>query len=532
MTTKQNTFKEKEEKQKFTFDPSFNFKWDWKKLYDRRLQWSLGFLLLLFSFFLFFALISYIFTGKADQSVIENISIGNLTSSGKEIRNWLGIVGARLAHFFIFDLFGLASIFMLPLIFCSGYSLSFKKHLLPLKETSILIFFITCWVSLLMGCFVEKTEESNLAFFLCGAIGYQIAVMLYELIGWGTVLFLIFSMGVFLIYFFKEEALNRIKSIFNKQLNSIKTEGKNLVDQEPENQNPVSTEDSTKNKPVTQSWKISTNKKKANKETLELTVENKTEEDTAVEQSDTTHSIPKNQQQPPPSSEKPKEELPPLENKPVLAELPLSSNIQTTNKREEITIDDFDPTLDLGSYRFPNMELLNEDSHQKAKVTREELEENKDKIIETLNNFKVGVVSIKATIGPTVTLYEIVPEAGIKISKIRNLEDDIALNLSALGIRIIAPIPGKGTIGIEVPNKQRNIVSIRSVLETEEFMNSNKELPIAWGKTVSDEVFVTDLAKMPHLLMAGATGQGKSVGLNVILSSLLYSKHPSKLKFV
>ncbi|HZX75277.1 MAG TPA: DNA translocase FtsK, partial [Cyclobacteriaceae bacterium] len=183
-------------------------------------------------------------------------------------------------------------------------------------------------------------------------------------------------------------------------------------------------------------------------------------------------------------------------------------------------------------YVFPTLELLNEVEAGKVQVTQEELNANKDKILATLINFKIGISSIKATIGPTVTLYEIVPEAGIKISKIKNLEDDIALSLAALGIRIIAPIPGKGTIGIEVPNKNREMVSIRQVLSSAAFMKTDKELPIALGKTISNEVMVIDLAKMPHLLVAGATGQGKSVGLNVILTSLLYKRHPSQLKFV
>ena len=200
---------------------------------------------------------------------------------------------------------------------------------------------------------------------------------------------------------------------------------------------------------------------------------------------------------------------------------------------EEVeNLDPYDPTLDLPRYKYPTLDLLNEYDLQKVTVTRQELEENKNKIVETLENFKIGIQEIKATIGPTVTLYEIVPEPGVKISKIKNLEDDIALSLAALGIRIIAPIPGKGTIGIEVPNKNRELVPARAVLGTEKFMRSDKDLPIALGKTISNEVFVVDLAKMPHLLMAGATGQGKSVGLNMILASLIYKKHPSQLKFV
>ena len=192
----------------------------------------------------------------------------------------------------------------------------------------------------------------------------------------------------------------------------------------------------------------------------------------------------------------------------------------------------YDPTLDLAKYKFPRVDMLREYSTGKIQVTKEELQKNKDKIVETLTNFKIGISSIKATIGPTITLYEIIPEAGVKISKIKNLEDDIALSLAALGIRIIAPIPGKGTIGIEVPNTKKEMVSMRSVISTDKFMNSDMALPIAFGKTISNEVFVADLAKMPHLLMAGATGQGKSVGLNVILTSLLYKRHPSQLKFI
>ncbi|MDH5474149.1 MAG: DNA translocase FtsK, partial [Cyclobacteriaceae bacterium] len=204
----------------------------------------------------------------------------------------------------------------------------------------------------------------------------------------------------------------------------------------------------------------------------------------------------------------------------------------STEEKTVISQENYDPTLDLGSYQYPLLSLLDDHKSGKAQVSKEELEQNKDKIVETLINFKIGISSIKATIGPTVTLYEIVPEAGVKISKIKNLEDDIALSLAALGIRIIAPIPGKGTIGIEVPNKNREMVGMRSVMSVDRFMNSTKELPVAIGKTISNEVFVLDLAKMPHILMAGATGQGKSVGLNALLVSLLYKKHPSQLKFI
>ncbi len=209
------------------------------------------------------------------------------------------------------------------------------------------------------------------------------------------------------------------------------------------------------------------------------------------------------------------------------------NKIEEEKTAEEVeNLDPYDPTLDLPRYKYPTLDLLNEYDIKKVTVSMQELQENKDKIVTTLKNFQIGIQGIQATIGPTVTLYEIVPDPGVKISKIKNLEDDIALSLAALGIRIIAPIPGKGTIGIEVPNKNRELVPARAVLGTEKFMRSDKDLPIALGKTISNEVFVADLAKMPHLLMAGATGQGKSVGLNMILASLIYKKHPSQLKFV
>ena len=221
----------------------------------------------------------------------------------------------------------------------------------------------------------------------------------------------------------------------------------------------------------------------------------------------------------------------------------LSMEIQQA-KEEEVVVEnlsdklvkdfgEFDPTLELSNYKFPTIELLKDyTSGQGITINQEELEENKNRIVETLNNYKIGIASIKATVGPTVTLYEIVPEAGIRISKIKNLEDDIALSLSALGIRIIAPIPGRGTIGIEVPNKNPKTVSMRTTIASPKFQNAEMELPLALGKTISNETFVVDLAKMPHLLMAGATGQGKSVGLNAILTSLLYKKHPAEVKFV
>jgi len=209
------------------------------------------------------------------------------------------------------------------------------------------------------------------------------------------------------------------------------------------------------------------------------------------------------------------------------------STTETPKPGEHFGVDtEFDPTLDLADYKLPPFDLLEDYDVNNVLVTKEELEVNKNRIVETLNHYSISIIKIKATIGPTVTLYEVVPAPGIRIAKIKNLEDDIALSLSAIGIRIIAPIPGKGTVGIEVPNQNPNIVSMKSILVSEKFRNSNYDLPFGIGKTIANESFVADLAKMPHLLMAGATGQGKSVGLNAIIASLLYTKHPAELKFI
>jgi S-DNA-T family DNA segregation ATPase FtsK/SpoIIIE len=224
-----------------------------------------------------------------------------------------------------------------------------------------------------------------------------------------------------------------------------------------------------------------------------------------------------------------------LENEPISMEIeaPVEESIEDQLSKNLVEKQGFfDPTLELSNFKRPGIDLLKDYGDGSITINQEELEANKNKIVETLSNYKIGIANIKATIGPTVTLYEIVPDAGIRISKIKNLEDDIALSLSALGIRIIAPIPGKGTIGIEVPNQKASIVSMRSVIGAAKFQNAEMELPIALGKTISNETFVVDLAKMPHLLMAGATGQGKSVGLNAVLTSLLYKKHPAEVKFV
>lgn len=516
-TYKSNTFKEpKKEK---SIRPKLNLAF----LKDKRFQLAIGFFLMLSAFYLFIAFISYLFTGKADQSVVEAIRETGVIQSGREAENWLGLYGAIISHNFMFRWFGLASFFTPPMLFVLGYKIVFKRELISVKSTLTFCLFFTVWLSLLLGYSVYNSEGVSEWGFLGGGIGYELSMLLESLIGWGTLLFLIFTFLVFVIYFFNVTTLIGLQ---DKPAGGDEIVDKQLQMVEKDEDGDLFGEDDTEElEDDSDSWVVKNADEEGN-EKLSDELEEKSDNEVVFKT--------------------------PVEAKPKInEESKLELDVEIPQKEEKIepqpsfeveeevieeatanSQENYDPTLDLSSYKYPTLELLDDHDNSKAQVTKEELEANKDKIIETLVNFKIGINSIKATIGPTVTLYEIVPEAGIKISKIKNLEDDIALSLAALGIRIIAPIPGKGTIGIEVPNKNSEMVGIRSVLSTEKFMKSDKELPVALGKTISNEVHVIDLAKMPHILMAGATGQGKSVGLNVLLTSLLYKKHPSQLKFV
>lgn len=479
---------------------------------DRRTHLAAGFFLLILAIFLFISFVSYLFTGKADQSVVESFLDTGVRAAGTEVKNWLGLMGAIVSHYFVFEWFGISSLLIPPFLFIAGTRVVFDHILLPpLRVLSFSLFFLL-WISLLLGFFLLSSDEISEFGFLSGGIGYELALLFNELMGWGTFLFLIFSFLVFNIYFFN------ITKLFT---GAEKGDGEAIpipaADQADKEKNDVTDDD---DELKTWSIKDSPDKKKEEKSgSVELLLD-----DVPLEIGD----------------REAEEEI----DKTLKKILAANSGETTDDAGVELEVEEFeeevvtaklenyDPTLDLPKYKYPHPELLDDYPNNKVQVTKEELEANKDKIVETLTNFKIGISSIKATIGPTVTLYEIVPEAGVKISKIKNLEDDIALSLAALGIRIIAPIPGRGTIGIEVPNKNREMVDMKSVIMTEKFMKSDKELPVVLGKTISNEVFVLDLAKMPHMLMAGATGQGKSVGINVLLTSLIYKKHPSQLKFV
>ncbi len=406
----------------------------------------------------------------------------------------------------------------IPIVFLLGFRIVFEKDLIDLPITIKTNAFFIVWVSFILGYIVLKTEAGINLSVLSGGIGYVMAEFSDALIGWGTpILAILLGIG-FVIYFFnittfKTDPIDELL-VEEKTEELVEAEEEEEEEEMEEENEEEEEEEETEEEDPTKQWELkvtNTDKKKEEKKELELVIEEVKEEEISVA----------------------KEDLILKDVNAIVVDdkfvLPKEEDIETDF---EGALENYDPTLDLPHYKYPTLDLLMEYGGNKTGVTKEELEANKDRIVATLKNYNIGIASIKATIGPTVTLYEIVPDAGVRISKIKSLEDDIALSLSALGIRIIAPMPGKGTIGIEVPNKNKEMVSVRTVFSTEKFITSDRELPVVFGKTISNEIFMIDLAKMPHLLMAGATGMGKSVGLNILLASLLYKKHPSQLKFV
>lgn len=503
-TYKSNTFRKAEKEKR---GKSSGTKFSFAFLKDPRLKLALGLFLMFAGVYMFFALFSYMFTGQADFSEVGNHqSMQSIFESlrEKEISNWLGLYGAIISHFFIFRWFGISSFLIPPLLFLVGFRMVFSKEIVRISSYAIFAFFSIVWLCLMLGYMVEINQGGHAWQILGGGFGLLLAQLSYGMFGWGTFLILILTLFIFIIFYFNVTSIPAFPTRTPKPMGSDA-----IVDDEPLFSSYTDEEDK---------W-VDKDKEDAEAAVIEPPVpvsQPMPAGNAAVNLEVTTVPTPRK------------------ETVNAEPEFTVEERLETDEIAEHLVEEhgEYDPTLELSSYKFPTLDLLNEYDSGKAGVTQEELNQNKDKIVATLVNFKIGIQSIKATIGPTVTLYEIVPDAGIKISRIKNLEDDIALNLSALGIRIIAPIPGKGTIGIEVPNKNREMVSIRSMLSTPAFAKTDKELPIALGKTISNEALIIDLSKMPHLLVAGATGQGKSVGLNVLLTSLIYKRHPSQLKFV
>lgn len=517
-----NTFRKKGEptKKKGTGikAPSFSF----GKINTAKISLTLGILLMSTAIFLSIAFISYLLNGPADQSLVMNNPNEAIRQTARESTNWLGYLGAQASNWMIYRWFGIAAFLFPPFLFLLGFKWAFKISLVSLVRYTTFALFFTFWLGLLTGYVVILIQGYSYWSFLSGGFGYELAKLSADFLSWGTFILLGGSMLIFVIFFFDIDKLDWFSSKasdsdLDEDEDELETASaspvKNPFKEDYEIDEDEEIEDDGS------SWTIKDDE-------LGAPIELKSESNPKSKKEEIAFDVPQlNILDPIVDREAEKK----IEEKNFSVVKPAG---EEKTAEEVQNLDAYDPTLDLPHYKYPTLDLLNEYDVQKVTVSRQELEDNKNKIVETLENFKIGIQEIKATIGPTVTLYEIVPEPGVKISKIKNLEDDIALSLAALGIRIIAPIPGKGTIGIEVPNKNRELVPARAVLGTEKFMRSDKDLPIALGKTISNEVFVVDLAKMPHLLMAGATGQGKSVGLNMILASLIYKKHPSQLKFV
>jgi len=462
---------------------------------NRQQKVVLGSFLMFFGLALIVAFISFLFNWQADQSVLNEFSNREI-----EARNWLSKFGATVSNFFIYEGFGLASFSIAFLILLSGIYLFFGFNSSNLRKFWFWGILVMIWLSIFLGFFAEKNA------LLGGRIGFETNDFIQDYLGFfGTVLLMTFLLVTYLAI-----RLKLTPEMIGSYFSSGKKELENAME---EHQSNISETDEEKD------WK-------------ETVIKPEDEEEEKPQSVDLSNEKPKKKKEASTPSPKMEVTTPPEEDVAMQVEAaPEEKEEDNLSNKLVKDFGEFDPTLELKNYKFPTIELL-KDYGGSITIDQEELEENKNRIVETLKNYKIEIAQIKATVGPTVTLYEIVPEAGIRISKIKNLEDDIALSLSALGIRIIAPIPGRGTIGIEVPNKNASIVSMRSVIASAKFQNAEMELPLALGKTISNETFVVDLAKMPHMLMAGATGQGKSVGLNAILTSLLYCKHPAEVKFV
>lgn len=483
-------------------------------------KFSIGVFLLLLSIALGVSFVSYFVNGRFDQSELDNFTVKN-----PDIQNWLGKFGAFLSDLFIFKGFGVASFLLVRLLFLTGVYLLLDFKLRKLKRIWFWDLFVIIILSIAFGFVGNYLPE------LGGIIGYELNSFFQDLIGkTGTLLVLIFGIVIYLLFKIRISP-DKIKNFFAKPVieSSIGSNNENksgtsyileefATDDEDENSTKERFNFKSDEEDLGEITLKPMSQFEINKSNLKPTISNSS--DLILQQTVVEDEVLINR------TERVEEEF--------LIEKPEEEDIIEENLASRLVADfgEFDPTLDLSHYKYPTLDLLKDYSSGGITINQEELEENKNRIVETLRNYKIEIAQIKATVGPSVTLYEIVPEAGIRISKIKSLEDDIALSLSALGIRIIAPIPGKGTIGIEVPNKNPSMVSMRSVIGSAKFQEAEMELPIALGKTISNETFVVDLAKMPHLLMAGATGQGKSVGLNAVLTSLLYKKHPAEVKFV
>ncbi len=491
---------------------------------SRGQKFVFGVFLILTALVLLLSFISYYVSGANDQSQVAQVADRTVA-----VENWLGKAGAWLAQMIVYQGFGVASFLFVKIIFMFGAYLVVDLPLAKLRKSLFWDLFLVLTISILFGLLWDVLP------FMSGVVGYEINSFIVDYIGTiGTILVLILNITIFLVFKLKVNP-DKIKDFLEKDaqtdIQAMPSETEEAIEEVVEeplrsatvvpSSTPIIEEEED------DSWKEI--KKIEQPETTSFQVDKEALKPTILHTSQPHLS---KEEVMPPITKQP--EIIPTSDSNFVIEKPEEEDIIEASLAQKLVQDfgEFDPTLELSNYQFPSIELLKEYSGSGITINQTELEENKNRILDTLRNYKIDIAQIKATVGPTVTLYEIVPEAGIRISKIKSLEDDIALSLSALGIRIIAPIPGKGTIGIEVPNANPSMVSMKGVIASPKFQQAEMELPIALGKTISNETFVVDLAKMPHLLMAGATGQGKSVGLNAVLTSILYKKHPAEVKFV
>ena len=481
----------------------------------------IGLISVIFSVYLLLAVISFFFTGAADQSILDNQQPGELMQTTNHVKNYAGARGAQLAEFLINECFGIAACFIILFLAVAGMKM-IKAYQFRVWKWFMSCSILLVWFSITLGFIFDGTFSDSFIY-PGGLHGYNVSAWLVSQIGMpGLGLLLLITALLFFVYL-SSETINMIRKALHPNFRRKKKDTATATDNE---------NNDTSIKPKREEKKEYSNPQPAVVD-FELEQPMKVEVGSKEEEVSNT---------PFPFEEKQTSEP----QRPMSTEA--NEEEEEDNDEPDFTVSDdtseedaeykgpalqpYNPRLDLENYKFPTLDLLNQYEDNGPNIDMEEQNANKDRIIKVLRSFGIEISSIKASVGPTITLYEITPAEGVRISKIRNLEDDIALSLSALGIRIIAPIPGKGTIGIEVPNANPRIVPMQSILNSKKFQETTMELPIALGKTITNEVFMVDLAKAPHMLVAGATGQGKSVGLNAIVTSLLYKKHPAELKFV
>lgn len=496
---------------------------------NETIHFVIGLVLVIFSVYLLLAFSSFFFTGAADQSIIDSGNALELASTNNGVKNYAGSRGAQLASYLINDCFGISSFFILVFLAVAGLKLM-RVRVVRLWKWFIGCSLLLVWFSVFFGfAFVEQYKDSFL--YLGGMHGYNVSNWLVSQVGVpGVWMILLVTAICFLIY------LSARTVIWLRRLFSLSFLKRKQKEEEEKGETPEEFTDSWtakgKKKPVSVPDVADIKEEEAPVEIPEPIKE--PENEIILDLGGVTETQPAkvSGEEVSMTIETPvPDPVPPFHEKaaePVF-EIEATENDDEYKGPEK---EPYNPRLDLENYRYPTVDLMKHYDNAEPTIDMAEQNANKDKIINTLRSFGIEISTIKATVGPTVTLYEITPEQGVRISKIRGLEDDIALSLSALGIRIIAPIPGKGTIGIEVPNSNPKIVSGQSIIGSKKFQESTYDLPVALGKTITNEVFMVDLCKMPHMLVAGATGQGKSVGLNAIITSLLYKKHPAELKFV